>query len=72
VCAASSPACSESARTLEPDGHGSRIGRSALTLHAQAPNLDQAAFMRMAGDAEKNGPVSEILNAAITLDAESI
>src|SRR5215469_1049618 len=62
----------EAAVTLEPEGQGFRISRSALTLRAQVPNLDEAAFARMAGDAEKNCPVSKVLNAAITLDAKLI
>jgi lipoyl-dependent peroxiredoxin len=62
----------EAAVTLEPEGQGFRISRSALTLRAQVPNLDEAAFAQMAGDAEKNCPVSKVLNAAITLDAELI
>jgi lipoyl-dependent peroxiredoxin len=62
----------EAAVTLEPEGQGFRIGRSALTLRAQVPNLDQAAFARIAGDAEKNCPVSKVLNAAITLDAKLV
>ncbi|MBV8103974.1 MAG: OsmC family protein [Hyphomicrobiales bacterium] len=60
----------EAAVTLEPEGQGFRISRSALTLRAKVPNLDEAAFARMAGDAEKNCPVSKVLNAAITLDAK--
>ena len=60
----------EAAVTLEPEGQGFRISRSALTLRAQVPNLDEAAFARMAGDAEKNCPVSKVLNAEITLDAK--
>jgi osmotically inducible protein OsmC len=36
------------------------------------PNLDQAAFAQIAGNAEKNCPVSKALNAAITLDAKLI
>jgi lipoyl-dependent peroxiredoxin len=60
----------EAAVSLEPEGKGFRISRSALTLRAQVPNLDQAAFARMAADAEKNCPVSKVLNAAITLDAK--
>jgi osmotically inducible protein OsmC len=36
------------------------------------PNLDQATFDRLAGDAEKNCPVSKVLNAAITLDAKLV
>lgn len=59
----------EAAVTLEPEGEGFRISRSALTLRAQVPNLDEAAFASMAGEAEKNCPVSKVLNAAITLDA---
>ena len=62
----------EAAVSLEPEGTGFRITRSALTLRARVPNLDEAAFARMAGDAEKNCPVSKVLNAAITLDAKLI
>ena len=62
----------EAAVTLEPEGQGFPISRSALTLRAQVPNLDEATFARMAGDAEKNCPVSKVLNAAITLDAKLI
>src|SRR5881392_3739769 len=51
----------EAAVTLEPEGQGFRISRSALTLRAQVPNLDEAAFARLAGDAEKNCPVSKVL-----------
>ena len=58
--------------TLEQEGQGFRIIRSALTLRAQVPNLDEAAFALMAGEAEKNCPVSKVLNAEITLDAKLI
>jgi osmotically inducible protein OsmC len=51
---------------------GFRISQSALTLRAQVPNLDEPAFPRMASDAEKNCPVSKVLNAAITLHAKLI
>jgi len=60
----------EAAVTLEPEGQGFRITRSALILRANVPNLDQATFARMAGEAEKNCPVSKVLNAEITLDAK--
>src|SRR5215468_98464 len=62
----------EAAVTLEQEGEGFRISRSALTLRARVPNLDEAAFVRLAGEAEKNCPVSKVLNAAITLDARLI
>jgi osmotically inducible protein OsmC len=60
----------EAAVSLEPEGQGFRIKSSALTLRATVPNLDEATFNRLAGDAEKNCPVSKVLNAEITLDAK--
>jgi lipoyl-dependent peroxiredoxin len=62
----------EAAVTIEPEGEGFRISRSALTLRAQAPNLGQAAFAQMVSGAEKNCPVSKVLNAPITVDAKLI
>ena len=60
----------EAAITIEPEGEGFRITRSALTLRANVPNLESAEFDRLAGVAEKNCPVSKVLNAEITLDAK--
>ncbi|HXW50031.1 MAG TPA: OsmC family protein [Xanthobacteraceae bacterium] len=62
----------EAAVTLEPEGQGFRISGSALTLRARVPNLEEALFARLAEEAEKNCPVSKVLNAAITLDAKLI
>jgi osmotically inducible protein OsmC len=62
----------EAAVSLDPEGQGFRITRSALTLRASVPNLDEATFQRLAGEAEKNCPVSKVLNAAITLDAKLV
>ena len=62
----------EAAVRLDPDGQGFRISRSALTLRAAVPNLDDATFAKLAGDAEKNCPVSKVLNAEITLDAKLV
>jgi len=62
----------EAAVTIEPEGQGFRISRSALTLRAKVPGLDEAAFTQMASGAEKNCPVSKVLNAAMTLDAKLI
>jgi osmotically inducible protein OsmC len=62
----------EAAVTLEPDGKGFRITSSALTLRAEVPNLDAEAFAQMATDAEKNCPVTKVLNASVTLDAKLI
>src|SRR5450631_4225438 len=62
----------EAAVTLEPEGQGFRISRSALTLRAEVPNLDETKFVELAKDAEETCPVSEVLRAAITLDAKLI
>ena len=59
----------EAAISLEQDGAGFKITRSALTLRAQVPGIDKAKFDELAGVAEKNCPVSRVLNAEITLDA---
>jgi len=57
---------------LEQEGQGFKISKSALTLRAKVPNLDEAAFAKMAGEAEKNCPVSKVLKAEITLDAKLV
>ena len=62
----------EAAVSLEQDGKGFRISRSALSLRAQVPNLDPATFDRLAHEAEVNCPVSKVLNAEITLDAKLV
>jgi osmotically inducible protein OsmC len=62
----------EAAVTLEPEGQGFRISRSALTLRAKVPNLNEATFAQMATDAEKTCPVSKVLKADIALDAELV
>src|SRR5215469_3866586 len=60
----------EAAVSLDREGQGFRITRSALTLRATVPNLGQDDFIRMAREAEKNCPVSKLLNAEITLEAK--
>jgi lipoyl-dependent peroxiredoxin len=60
----------EAAVSLDPDGEGFRITRSALTLRAQVPNLSESQFAQLAKDAEVNCPVSKVLKAQITLDAK--
>ena len=62
----------DAAVTIEPEGEGFRISKSALTLRAKVPGLDETAFAQMASGAEKNCPVSKVLNAPITLDAKLI
>jgi osmotically inducible protein OsmC len=60
----------EAAVSLEPEGQGFTITRSALTLRASVPTLDEATFRQLAEAAEKNCPVSKVLRAEITLDAK--
>jgi osmotically inducible protein OsmC len=60
----------EAAVSLDPDGDGFKISRSALTLRAKIPGIAEAQFLELAHAAEKNCPVSKVLNAEITLDAQ--
>lgn len=62
----------EAAVSLVPDGEGFRIDRSALTLQAKVPGINQVKFDELARMAEKNCPVSRLLNAEITLQATLI
>ncbi|THD79927.1 MAG: OsmC family peroxiredoxin [Phenylobacterium sp.] len=59
----------EAAVSLDPDGQGFKISKSALTLRARIPGIDAAKFQEIAKGAEKNCPISKVLNAEITLDA---
>jgi len=62
----------EAAVTLDQEGQGFRISKSALTLRGKLPNMDEASFARLASEPEKNCPVSKVLNATITLDAKLV
>ena len=54
--------------TLDKEGDGFKISKSALTLKATVPGIDEAQFAEIAKGAEQNCPVSKVLNAEITLD----
>src|SRR3712207_723695 len=58
----------EAAVSLEQEGSGFKISKSALTLRANVPGIDRAKFEELARAAEKNCPVSKVLNAEITMD----
>ena len=59
----------EAAISLDPaEGGGFKITKSALTLRANVPGIDRAKFEELARAAEKNCPVSKVLNAEITMD----
>jgi len=59
----------EAAVSLDPEGEGFKISKSALTLRAEVPGLDKETFDKLAGEAKKNCPLSKVINAEITLDA---
>src|SRR6202521_589727 len=59
----------EAAVSLDPEGQGSRISRSELTLRANLSNLDPSTFAQIATGAEQNCAVSKVLRSQITLDS---
>lgn len=60
----------EASVSLDTDGDGFKVSRSALSLVARIPNIDEGTFQRIAKDAKENCPVSKLFNAQITLDAK--
>ena len=54
--------------TLDKDGDGFKVTKSALTLTANVPGIDQAKFEEIAAGAKAGCPISKLLNADITLD----
>jgi osmotically inducible protein OsmC len=54
--------------TLEPEGSGFKISKSALKLEAAVPHIDREQFQKLAESAKAGCPVSKVLNADITLD----
>jgi osmotically inducible protein OsmC len=60
----------EAAISLDPaEGGGFTITKSALTLSADVPMLDQAKFEELTKIAKENCPVSKLFKAEITLEA---
>jgi lipoyl-dependent peroxiredoxin len=60
----------EAAVSLDPDGPGFKISRSALTLRARIPGISEDKFSSLARTAEQNCPVSKLMKAEISLDAK--
>lgn len=56
--------------TLEKDGDGFTVTKSALSTKARVPGLDRMKFEELAADAKSNCPISKLLNAEITLETE--
>lgn len=55
--------------TLDKDGPGFKVTKSALTLTATIPGIDQAKFDELAHAAEIGCPISKVLDCEITLTA---
>jgi osmotically inducible protein OsmC len=56
--------------TLDKEGEGFAIKKSALKLAAKIPGASQDAFNRAAQNAKENCPVSKLFDTEITLDAK--
>jgi osmotically inducible protein OsmC len=54
--------------TLEQDGDGFKVSKSALTLTASVPGIDEEEFGKIADGAKANCPISKLLNAEVTLE----
>ena len=58
----------EAVVTLDKDGTGFKVTKSALTLAADVPGIDREKFGEIARGAKEGCPISKLLNAEITLD----
>ena len=56
--------------TLEPEGSGFKISKSALKLEANVPGIARDQFQKIAEGAKAGCPVSKLLKAEITLDLQ--
>lgn len=54
--------------TIESDGPGFKISRSALALEASVPSISREQFQTIAEGAKAGCPISKVLNAEITLE----
>ena len=55
--------------TLTKQDDGFAITKSALTLRAKIPGIDDAKFQELAGKAKAGCPISKLFKTEITLDA---
>ncbi|HEX7820122.1 MAG TPA: OsmC family protein [Sphingobium sp.] len=54
--------------TLDKDGGGFAVTKSALTLTAKVPGISEADFNRIADEAKAGCPISKLLNCEISLE----
>ena len=55
---------------LEQEGEGFAVKSILLTLKAKIPGIDEATFQKIAAATKEGCPISKLLNAKITLDAQ--
>lgn len=55
--------------TLDKDGDGFRVTKSALSLTASVPGIAAEEFAAIAQEAKANCPMSKLLDCTITLEA---
>ncbi|MXP27802.1 OsmC family peroxiredoxin [Porphyrobacter algicida] len=58
--------------TLEKQGDGFTVTKSALATKAAVPKIDKAQFEELAADAKANCPISKLLDCEITLFPELV
>ena len=58
--------------TLEQEGEGFAVKKIHLTLKAKIPEIDDAAFQKIAEATKEGCPISKLLTAKITLDASLV
>ncbi len=56
--------------TIDRSGDGFAITAVHLEVRAEIPDADRETFTKAANDAKSGCPVSKVLNAAITMDAQ--
>jgi osmotically inducible protein OsmC len=56
--------------TLDESDHGFSVAAVYLELRGKVPGVDATMFAQLAQGANANCPVSKVLNADITLEAE--
>ncbi len=54
--------------SLDKDGDGFRVTKSALVLKAKVEGIGADEFAAIADEAKANCPISKLLNAEVTLD----
>jgi len=54
--------------SLDKDGDGFTITKSALTLEAKVPGISEEEFAKIADGAKAGCPVSKLLKAEVTLE----